>query len=68
MMEGVPTSTLGLVVAGSMIDSGDSAQQAKALQGLVVEEFMIDVGDSTPQVRALQARIPRKVGASAAKG
>ena len=67
-MEGVLMSTLGLVVAGFMIDLGDSAHQAKALQGLVVEEFMIDWGDSAPQVRALQARIPRKAGASALKG
>ena len=68
MMKGVPMSTLGLVVAGFMIDLGDSAHQAKALQGLAVEEFMIDLGDSTPQAKALQAQIPRTVGASAAKG
>jgi hypothetical protein len=67
MMDDVPMSTLGLVVAGFMIDLGDSAPQAKALQGLVVAGFMIDFGDSAPQVKALQARILRKVEASAVK-
>ena len=67
MIDGVPMPTLGLVVAGFMIDLGDSAPQAKALQGLVVAGLMIDLGDNAPQAKALQARIPRKVDESAAK-
>jgi hypothetical protein len=35
--------------------------------GLAVAGFTIDLGDGAPHAKALQARIPRIVGASAAK-
>lgn len=67
-MEGVPVSTLDLVIAGCKIDLEGNAHQERALQGLEAEEFMIDLGDESPQVKAPQVRPPRKNGTSAAKG